>query len=138
MNATDFRKLLHAKSYKATPSRLAMLALLSRVTKPLSVPDIRKRLGGKHYDQATVYRTLLMLKKMGIVKQIDFQHGMSYYELSARGDHHHVICTTCERIEDVQECCVVGMDSLVLQQSGFAEITQHSLEFFGICKRCKA
>lgn len=132
-----FRDVLRAQSYKATPSRLAILKVLNRAKQPVTAHDIVKKIGRAH-DQATVYRTIQTLLKIGVVKRIDFQHGATYYELSDVAEHHHVICTNCARVADVKDCCAVSMDAKALQQSGFSTITQHSLEFFGICTSCQA
>lgn len=137
MDDTHWRALLRAKSYRVTRQRLAVLEVLGRTRRPVRAQEILYHLREKSFDQATIYRTLLTLKNSGIVKQIDFQHGAAYYELADRREHHHAICTRCERVEDVADCCVEGMDSAALRQSGFAEITQHALEFFGVCKGCK-
>jgi Fur family ferric uptake transcriptional regulator len=134
----NYRDLLRSNSYKATPSRIAVLAVLDRAQKPVTGQDIIKKLGKRQSEQATVYRTLAALKDSGIVKQIDFRHGITYYELASLGEHHHVICTKCERVADVKDCCAETMEKIALKQSGFAEITHHSLEFFGICQECKA
>lgn len=137
MNKDYFRALLRAKLYKATPARLNILAVLAAAKKPLRVQEILTALGKERADQATVYRTVLALKETGLVKQIDFQQGATYYELVSTDEHHHVVCVKCERVADVRDCCRASMETAALVQSGFAEIKQHSLEFFGLCKACK-
>ncbi len=88
-------------------------------------------------DQATVYRTIKSLKEKGVIKQIDLRHNHAHYELANIAEHHHLICLRCGRIEDVAHCGVEAIQSAVLRDSKhFAEIKQHALEFYGICKSC--
>lgn len=132
-----FHMQLREAGQRATPARLAILAVLEKTKKPLSVEKINQKLGDKKIDYVTVYRTVNILKEIGIVRQIDLHHGHAHYELAALGDHHHVVCMKCDRIEDVDNCSVeADMYDKALQQSGFASIAQHSLEFFGLCQQC--
>lgn len=136
---TNLRELLHQAGYKATPPRLAVLKVLHEIEKPVSAPELVKKMQRLKIDSVTVYRTLTSFKESGLVRQIDFQHGVSYYELAPEREHHHVVCVKCDRVEDVGECCVASdMHANALRQSGFAQINQHALEFFGICQSCSA
>ncbi len=88
-------------------------------------------------DQATVYRTLNMLKEKGIIKQIDLRHNHAHYELADSADHHHLICLHCGKMEDVAHEDADIMESAVLRTTkNFAEIKTHALEFYGTCKTC--
>jgi Fur family ferric uptake transcriptional regulator len=138
VNLDMWRRQLQSRAHKATPSRLAVLITLEQAQQPLSVQRLMKLLSRNRFDQATVYRTLATLKHLGLIRQIEWQHGHAHYELSSLGDHHHVICRQCHSVEDVRECNLETMTRRALRQSGFAEITEHSLEFFGLCRKCKS
>lgn len=133
-----FTRLLHGAGYKATGQRLEILKLLGTADKPITIPQLVKRLRRQAIDLVTAYRTLTLLKEKNLVRQIDFQHGITYYELASSAEHHHIICTNCNRVEDIQDCCVAAdMHASALRQSGFAAVSQHSLEFYGLCQECK-
>lgn len=132
----DLPRLLRQKSQKVTPARLALLRLLAATKKPLSAEAIQRRLGQVAVNQATIYRTLTTLQRAGLVRQVDFQRSRGYWELASLGEHHHAVCRHCGRVEDIKDCCTATMEESALQQSGFAAITHHSLEFFGLCKNC--
>jgi len=132
-----WRRQLQSHSHKVTPSRLAVLSVLEQAQQPLSVQRLMKLLSRQRFDQATVYRTVATLKKLGLVRQIEWQHGHAHYELSSLGDHHHVICRRCHTVEDITECDLNSMTQRALRASGFAEINEHALEFFGVCQKCK-
>jgi Fur family ferric uptake transcriptional regulator len=133
----NFREILRKSGHKATPSRLAILGAFKKNKNPMSAQEIIAALSSDA-DQATVYRTLSALKKKGVLRQIDLRHNHAHYELTDIAEHHHLICLSCGRIEDVHRCGVEAMQHAVLHGSKhFAEIRQHALEFYGICKSCK-
>ncbi len=132
----NFKEILRKSGYKATPSRLAILDTFRKTRRPMSAQEIINALP-RDTDQATVYRTLKSLKEKGVIKQIDLRHNHAHYELANLAEHHHLICLHCGRIEDVTHCGVEAMESTVIRNSKhFAEIKQHALEFYGICKSC--
>lgn len=135
MKKASFETILREHGCKVTPARVAVLDALSSATKPMSAAQILDVLGAKDYDQVTVYRTVQTLTDSGLLKKIDFQHGISYYELSSLGDHHHAVCVNCQAVQDV-DVCIDNLERNALKQSGFSSILRHSLEFFGLCKRC--
>jgi Fe2+ or Zn2+ uptake regulation protein len=132
----DFKEILRKSGYKATPSRLAILEILKRAKNPISAQDIIDALPS-NTDQATVYRTLKSLNEKGIIKPIDLRHNHAHYELTNTDEHHHLICLRCGRVEEVHHCNIETTQETILRSSKhFAEIKQHALEFYGICKSC--
>jgi Fur family ferric uptake transcriptional regulator len=135
-NQTQLAQTLREAGFRATEPRLAILHFLARARKPVSVPMLVQRLRSQQIDTVTAYRTLEAFKTSGLVRQIDFEHDHAYYELTAQGEHHHAVCIRCARVEDIRDCCAKAMEEAALEQSGFAAIHRHSLEFFGLCKAC--
>lgn len=132
----DFRLILRKSGHKATQSRLAILEVFRKAKEPLSAQGIIALLP-HDVDQATIYRTLKSLKEKGVIKQIDLRHNHAHYELADIIDHHHLICLSCGKIENVEHRNVEAMERTILQDAKhFAEIKQHTLEFYGICKNC--
>jgi Fe2+ or Zn2+ uptake regulation protein len=129
--------ILRDAGYKATPGRLLMLDVLKRAHQPLTVPELQARLPRHRLDTVTLYRTLALLQKINLVRAINISAGITHYELVPAAEHHHIVCTNCHRVADVTNCCVAhDMDRQALKQSGFAQITTHALEFFGLCQKC--
>lgn len=130
-------ELLRKQGLKATPTRLAVMQVLSESTAPLSIQDVLKKVGKQKMDQVTAYRILQTLNEVGVVRKIDLHHNRSYFELAPQTDHHHIICTECGKMEDVEGCVVEDMLKSTLKQSKqFAQLTEHSFEIFGLCKEC--
>jgi Fur family ferric uptake transcriptional regulator len=134
----ELANIIRNAGFRATKPRLLVLSFLQKVEYPADIKEIIAGVGRKNVDQVTVYRILDAFKKAGVVVQVDFQHGRAYYELKdAKHDHHHIICTGCDKIEDFTGCDYDKLANKALGQTkGFARVTNHSLELFGLCNTC--
>lgn len=131
----NFSDLLHSHNLKATPQRLEIMAILNHTAQPLTVRQIVRQLTISA-NQTTVYRTLACLKEAGVVNQIRFQHNHAHYVFNLARQRHHVICTNCSRVATITKCEAPAIASIALAQSNFASINNHTLEFYGVCKKC--
>lgn len=121
---------------KATPGHLAILSFIQKSKKPISAQDVIDGIE-KKLDPATVYRCVAKLKNNGLIRQIDLRQNNAHYELFDIEHHHHAICTNCGKIEDISDCNLEDIySSLANKTKNFAKINQHSLEFYGLCKKC--
>lgn len=142
----SLRAMLRGTGCRATPIRLAMLRVLQKVEKPLSMDTLWKEITKKETragqsrgaDQATVYRAVNDLKKKGILRKIDVGHVHAHYEL-ADNHHHHLICKSCGTVEDISECNIKDLERQALKRARlFHSISFHTLELFGWCSKCEA
>ena len=84
----------------------------------------------------TVYRTLAVLRDAGIIDELHLNETQGRYE--ERGEpHHHVVCTGCGRIEDLDAKVFRGLTSRAQMATGF-HIEDHRLEFYGRCPDCRS
>ena len=130
---------LRRKSRRVTIPRQAVLRILRARRSPMTIKEIHKALAPDDCDLATVYRSLHMLERMGMVKRFDLGEGAARFELLGDGDdghHHHLICTRCSDIVEVDDCFSEDLQKRIAQSSGYAKVT-HRLEFFGVCPRCQ-
>jgi Fe2+ or Zn2+ uptake regulation protein len=119
---------------KATKQRMALLTLLIESHKPLTIEEIFKNLDLK-MDLSTIYRILDMFVKSNIVYQTDFQDNKSYFEYQST-HHHHIVCKSCGLIEDTKVCASSLLTKVSSQSKLFSSVNNHTLEFFGLCKKC--
>lgn len=133
---SNFRTILKDSGFKVTPKRLVVLDLFSDNCRPINAEYIFEKLKRKNINLVTIYRTLTSFEKAGILHRVDLHKDSVYYEL-ADHHHHHIICTNCGMVESFEECGVKKLSNNVLNKSSkFKSISQHSLEFFGLCKSC--
>ncbi len=134
----DVSEILREKGFRLTVGRLKLLSLLERSGKPLSIQNIVSSWKGKIPDTATLYRSLTDLSAAGIVRRIDLNTGVAHFEYTPeRPHHHHVVCTGCGRIEEIEECSVDFLQKKIVRESTqFTKINTHNLEFYGECITC--
>ena len=133
------KRRLRRQSRKITGPRAAILEILRAHPHPLTNREIFSEMPHGGGDLATVYRSMHLLEKMGIVKRFYFGDGAARFELVKEGDdghHHHLICVKCARVVEIEECILREIEQRIAAQNGFKAVT-HKLEFFGICPRCQ-
>lgn len=132
----EFKVILNSRSQRITSPRLEILGTLKANHKPLTMSEIHSKTKNKKIDLATVYRTINLFAQLGIVNEIDFKDEFKRYELVYdRHHHHHIVCKKCKRVENVEACVLEELEKL-LNKKGYTDIS-HSLEFFGVCERCR-
>ena len=140
MVSTDLKKGLRAAGHRMTRPRKAVLALLEQTHQPLTAADIHNRLQAEKVsiDLVTVYRTMNVLKELGLVVQLDLpQEGVARYELKeGRKHHHHIQCQICGKIVDLLLCPIKKINKLIEKQTQFV-VDDHTLEFTGLCPHCQ-
>ena len=144
------RKLRHrfeSHASRLTAPREAILDFLSKSSKHMSAKEIYASLHRSHpsLGLSTVYRTLDLLARMGIVTKIAIGDGQSRYEFKSREKnehHHHLICTNCGKIINYSEFLddelglVKRTEERLSKKYNFV-IQDHNIEFLGICEKCK-
>lgn len=130
------RDILRSAKLKATPPRVAVLAALMQSRRPLAIEALSELLGKQAPDTATLYRNMKQMVAAGLVKQISFKQRSALYEYSGSRDHHHLVCTKCGKIEDFA-CDFKALSRRAIKHSkDFSQISDHSMELYGLCKRC--
>ena len=136
------KKHLQTASYKLTPQREATVrVLLEHEEDHLSAEDVYLLVKEKSPEigLATVYRTLELLTELKIVDKINFGDGVSRYDLRHEGAthfHHHLICTECGAVDEVEEYLLSDVEKAVETTWKF-QVKDHRLTFYGICHRCQ-
>lgn len=143
---------LHGKfkgcGYRLTMPRQTILDVLSGTTEHLSAEDIYHKVHSAYpsIGLTTVYRTLELLVHAGLIHKFDFGDGRARYELvedsKNTGHHHHLVCTQCGSIIDYDDFIVEEIELLKKTENGLSkkynfEITDHLMQFCGLCARCQ-
>ena len=91
---------------------------------------IEPRLG-----RATVFRAIEKLVNTGLLNRIEFADGTHHYRVCGGSHHHHLTCTQCHRVVDVDICLPYEQLAALANQTDF-HIEGHTLTLFGRCKNC--
>lgn len=87
-------------------------------------------------SKQAVYGVLAALVAAGLLRKIEPAGSAALYEKRTGDNHHHLVCTGCNRIEDVD--CVVGESPCLTPSNthGF-QIHQAEVTFWGVCASCR-
>ena len=124
---------------RITPTREALLEIFCRHLKPQTSQELLLSLEKKGFkvNKTTIYRQLEVLTKVGLIKEINFADRAKHYELASDNHHHHLVCQSCNKVEDVNlDNDLDKQEQTILKKNHF-KVLQHSLEFFGLCGKCK-
>ncbi len=132
----DWRKDLRAQGYRLTPQRELVLEAVRQLDHG-SPEEIltRVRLSAQGVNISTVYRTLELLEKLGLVSHTHLGHGAPAYHATTEPDHVHLVCRNCERVMQVEPSIAAGLVDDLDAQFGFQTDVRH-LTVFGTCRDC--
>jgi len=85
---------------------------------------------------STVYRTLELLKQLGMIYEIDLGGGRVGYHPEGRGHHHHLVCRKCGTVINVNESVLFPVQAILFQAFSFDAELRH-LAIYGLCEICR-
>jgi len=124
---------------KITTPRLKILEIMEKSKDHhLSAEDIYRVLleSGEEIGLATIYRVLTQFETAGLVIKHHFEGGQSVFELDHGTHHDHLVCVKCGQVEEFVDPIIETRQQEIAKQAGYT-ITDHSLNIYGICKRCQ-
>jgi Fur family ferric uptake transcriptional regulator len=124
--------------YRLTPQRLMVLKAVEDADSHISAEEIYAQVR-TYYPQmniSTVYRTLELVKELGLVTETDMGDGRVRYHCMGKGHHHHLVCEKCGSIMDMEEAILDPLWSEIERKYNFKVDMKH-LVFFGLCSRCR-
>jgi Fe2+ or Zn2+ uptake regulation protein len=131
---------LHGINQRLTANREAIVAVLSRAPRPLTIPEILE--SRDDLAQSSVYRNLVVLEQAGLVHRIVTNDEYARFELAEdlTGHHHHLICASCGMVEDVPasaglERSVRDATAQIARSTGF-RTEHHRVDLVGLCRKC--
>jgi len=91
---------------------------------------------GEEIGLATVYRVLTQFQEAGLVVRHHFEGDQSVFELD-HGEHHdHLVCVKCSCVEEFVDEVIEKRQEEIAKKAGY-QITEHSLNIYGICSTCQ-
>ena len=116
----QFRRHMRDHNLPVTQQREAIAAVLFHSNEHLSVEDIEGvlRSRGVHVGKATVYRTLDLLDRAGLVVEHDFGEGFKRYEPQGATNHHeHLVCVECGITADLAFQVIIWWTDVVVSDA---------------------
>jgi Fe2+ or Zn2+ uptake regulation protein len=122
---------------KVTPKRMAILDTLASEPRYMSPEEVWERLKGRfaRIGLPTVYRNLDDLFSGGVISKVILPDRQLYYFYCPNKDHHHhFVCLSCRRVEDVRFCGLREIEREVKRMKG--TVFSHILQINGLCRSC--
>ena len=142
MPATASTDSLRQRGVRLTRQRQILLELIDGSGKHLDAEQLYRMAKERDpkLNRVTVYRTLKMLKKGGLVDELDLMHyggDQHYYETKLKQEHAHIICLRCGKVEEFFGEPLQKLRRQVEDHFGF-QILIARTEIGGYCSHCKA
>ena len=132
---------LEARGIRLTRQRRVLLQVMETARRHLDARDILRR--AKKIDpgitKVTVYRTIDLLKRHGLIDELDLLHlrgDRHFYESHAARDHIHVACLRCGKVREFESSLYEQLKRQIEQDCGI-KITVTRTEVGGYCADCQ-
>jgi Fe2+ or Zn2+ uptake regulation protein len=86
--------------------------------------------------RATVFRAVEVLVEQGVLDRVSFADGRHRFRACGGAHHHHLTCTQCHRVVEIDMCLAPESLSAVERSTAFA-LEGRRLELFGRCADCR-
>lgn len=132
----DIAQKLRSEGLKVTPQRIAIYNMVYGQNIHPTAEMIYQSLREDHpsLSLATVYKTMELFEKIGLVRVLDMGDSMSRYDWDTR-NHPHIRCTVCNRVDDLHGIHTAPISQEVAEMSEYRVLSQQ-LAFEGICPHC--
>lgn len=135
-----FTDLLEAEGYRLTTARQVIAETMVNSRRHCSADElvdlVRERTPG--VGRMTVYRTLDLFCRLGLVRPFYQGSGAAHYALMDSGHHHHLICSSCGQIIEVDDCVLERITEERIGERFNFDVQGHLLEFYGTCEQCRS
>jgi Fur family ferric uptake transcriptional regulator len=134
------QQTLGAKGIRLTRQRRVILQVMDDAEQHLDVDQILER--AKKVDPdvhlVTVYRTIDLLKKHGLIDELDLLHlrgDRHYYETHGPRDHIHVACLKCGKVREFESRLYEQLKEQIARDCHM-KVTVSRTEVGGYCAEC--
>jgi len=132
---------LAARGVRMTQQRRAVLSVIETAKKHLDASQILRKAQrlDASVDRSTVYRTLRLLKRHGMVDELDLMHlegERHYYERKPGRDHIHMACLRCGKISEFMSEVFDTLKEQLERDCRFSIVVAR-LEVGGYCADCR-
>ncbi len=131
---------LEMQGIRLTAQRRALVETIQEATDHLDAAALleQARQRDPNINRATVYRTIELLKKLGLIDELDLMHlngEKHYYEVRTQKDHLHLACFGCGAVNEFESQTFDKLKKEIARENEFT-IQVMRLEVGGLCRKC--
>jgi Fur family transcriptional regulator, ferric uptake regulator len=140
--ADSLRAELHGKGWRLTPQREIILQVFQELEsgKHLSAEDLQGVLAsaGHNISLSTIYRTVKMMARMGILRELELAEGHKHYEINQPSPHHHhhLICVSCNNTIEFRNDSILKIGDKTAKKEGY-HLLDCQMSIHAICPACQ-
>ncbi|MFB2939473.1 Fur family transcriptional regulator [Aerosakkonemataceae cyanobacterium BLCC-F154] len=140
--ASSLKAELNERGWRLTPQRETILHLFQELPKGdhLSAEDLYHRLEsqGEAISLSTIYRSLKLMARMGILRELELGEGHKHYELNQPYPHHHdhLICVRCNKTVEFKNDAILKIGTKTAEKEGY-QLLDCQLTIHAICPACQ-
>jgi Fe2+/Zn2+ uptake regulation proteins len=130
---------LQTQGLKMTSERGALVSEICSTHYHFEADELLLKLKDKDIkiSRATVYRTLDLLVRCGMVRRVHLGEDHYHYEHVGQDSHHdHLVCTTCGNVIEFHDGILEQRQREICQKKKFLP-TFHNLQILGVCESCQ-
>lgn len=132
-----FVDFLRREGFNVTRSRLAIFRALTDLPRHFEASELLATVRPR-VSPATVYRTLGLLEKAGLVRKVEFGEAHAHYERSfGREDHGHLVCRICGMVWEFPMGAAQNVVEKAAKERNFG-LKEIVLQGYGVCAACQA
>ncbi|TME59320.1 MAG: transcriptional repressor [Chloroflexi bacterium] len=130
-------EMLRKKGYRLTPQRHMILSVIQEADEHLSIDQILERVQERnpYVSLSTIYRTLELLRELGLVRENHLPGEQPHYETAESTEHHHLVCRRCRTTIHLEDNLLGNLHEQLQQQHAFHGLTL-DLVAAGYCDAC--
>jgi Fur family transcriptional regulator, ferric uptake regulator len=135
---TALAKRITSRGRRLTKQRVIVAQALAAERQATSAQELHERLhrGHPRLGLATVYRALEAQVEAGMATRLERPGHVSAYVACVSEHHHHLVCTSCQRVDDVDETILRPVLRGIRERHDF-QVDHERLDFYGLCARCR-
>jgi len=136
--ASRFQDFLVTQGLKMTKERRALVEEIFSSHYHFEADELLFKMKEKNLkiSRATIYRTLDLLTRSGMVRRVHLGEDHYHYEhVTADSHHDHLICTTCGSVIEFHDELLEERQKAICAKKRFTP-TFHNLQILGICDAC--
>ena len=130
---------IRARGYRLTRQRRLVLEILEQSQEHLDAETLYAR--AKERDPAislaTVYRSIAVLKEVGLVQAHRLGEEHRHFETIQESPHYHFTCVNCGQVVEFKAPQLMNLAQKLRDSQGL-HVTEISLHLTGTCARCSA
>lgn len=137
-SASPLRGSLKTTGRRLTGQRQLLLQLLQEHGGHLDAHELCRLASERNprLSLSTVYRTMNLLRDLGLVNEVHLGEEHHHYELRSTHQHCHLVCIGCGKVVEIGCELIEQLKVTVAEQHDF-EITEAQVDLVGLCRACR-